>query len=254
MPHFPADSVALVVGASRGIGRAWVELLLDRREWRWVHAACRDPGNSELVALQARFPARLKLHRLDVTDEASIQSVASTLAADGDVLDLLVNTAGLLHADDGMVPEKRLADVQPDALARAFAVNASGPLLLAKHFASLLRRNRPAVLANLSARVGSIGDNRLGGWYAYRMSKAAQNMATRTLAIELGRRYPGQIVVGLHPGTTDTALSKPFQAHVPEGKLFTAAYAVDCLMRVIERLGPEDSGQVFAWDGKPIVW
>lgn len=255
MPVFGADSVALVQGASRGIGLAWIEYLLARDEWRRVYASCRSPAQAAaLESLARQAPERIRILPLDVTDEVSMAAAARTVTEAGDSLDLLVNTAGVLHTPDGMVPEKRLAEVQPDALSRAFAVNASGPLLVAKHFAGLLRRDRPAVFASLSARVGSIGDNRLGGWYAYRMSKAAQNMATRTLAIELGRRPGQQIVVGLHPGTTDTGLSRPFQANVPAGKLFTPDYAVDRLMQVVEGLCPEDSGRVFAWDGKPVPW
>jgi NAD(P)-dependent dehydrogenase (short-subunit alcohol dehydrogenase family) len=136
----------------------------------------------------------------------------------------------------------------------AFAVNGAGPLLLAKHLEPLLPRRERAVFASLSARVGSIGDNRLGGWYAYRASKAAQNMFIRTLAIELARRARGAICVALHPGTTDTELSRPFQGGVPESKLFTAERAVEQLLRVIDGLGPGDTGRFIAWNGERIPW
>ena len=153
-----------------------------------------------------------------------------------------------------MQPEKRLADVSPVSLQRSFAVNAVGPLLVAKHFQGLLDREARAVFASLSARVGSIGDNRLGGWYAYRSAKAAQNMVTRNLSIELRRRARGVICVALHPGTVDTGLSRPFQSNVPEERLFSPERAAQQLLAVIDGLRPEDNGGFVAWDGQPIPW
>jgi NAD(P)-dependent dehydrogenase (short-subunit alcohol dehydrogenase family) len=147
-----------------------------------------------------------------------------------------------------------LADVRPESLARSFAVNAVGPLLVARHFESLLAHEDRAVFASLSARVGSIEDNRLGGWYAYRASKAAQNMYTRTLAIEWARSRRNVVCVALHPGTTDTDLSRPFQGNVPEGKLFGVERTVSQLLEVIDRLQPADTGQFLAWDGERIPW
>lgn len=126
------------------------------------------------------------------------------------------------------------------------------PALVAKHFLPLLARDRKSVFAALSARVGSISDNQLGGWHAYRASKAALNMLLRTFAIELARRNPRAVCVGLHPGTVDTGLSAPFQANVPEGKLFTPDFAAARLLEVVDRLKPDDSGHVFAWDGQLI--
>jgi len=121
--------------------------------------------------------------------------------------------------------------------------------MTAKYFVPLLRRDEKAVFAALSARVGSISDNRLGGWYAYRASKAALNMVLKTLAIEIGRRFKNQIIVGLHPGTVDTDLSKPFQGNVPEGKLFTAEFSAEKLLDVVDGLSAEDSGNLFDWAG-----
>jgi NAD(P)-dependent dehydrogenase (short-subunit alcohol dehydrogenase family) len=137
---------------------------------------------------------------------------------------------------------------------RSFAVNALGPLLLAKHLHPLLAHAQPAVLVNLSARVGSIGDNRLGGWYAYRGAKAAQNQFTRTLSIELARRAPNLVCVALHPGTVDTGLSKPFQGSVDAAKLFSPRYSAQRLLAVIDGLRREHSGRFFAWDGSEIPW
>jgi NAD(P)-dependent dehydrogenase (short-subunit alcohol dehydrogenase family) len=161
----------------------------------------------------------------------------------------------MLHdASAGVAPEKRLADVRPDALAASFAVNALGPLLVAKHFEPLIARREPVVFASLSARVGSIGDNRLGGWYAYRAAKAAQNMFTKTLAIEWARSRRNVVCVALHPGTTDTGLSRPFQSGVAPEKLFAPERTVRQLLDVIDQLTPADSGRFVAWDGSSIPW
>jgi NAD(P)-dependent dehydrogenase (short-subunit alcohol dehydrogenase family) len=177
------------------------------------------------------------------------------VAAEVSRLHLVVNCAGLLHDREACIaPEKRLADVQPDALAASFAVNAAGPLLVAKHFEPLFAHGERAVFASISARVGSIGDNRLGGWYAYRGSKAAQNMFTKTLSIEWARSRRNVICVALHPGTTDTELSRPFQSNVPPQKLFSTERTVTQLLAVIARLTPTDSGRFLAWDGTEIAW
>ena len=179
---------------------------------------------------------------------------ARIVAGEVEAVDLVVNCAGVLHDEAAMQPERRLEDVQVEHLQRAFAVNAIGPLLVAKHFQQLLPRRQRAVFASLSARVGSIGDNRLGGWYAYRASKAAQNMITRNLSIELRRRSRGIVCVALHPGTVDTALSRPFQRNVPSEKLFSPERAASQLLAVVDRLGPDDNGGFFAWDGQPVPW
>jgi len=135
---------------------------------------------------------------------------------------------------------------------RSYRINAIGPALVAKHFLPLLTRERKAMFAALSARVGSIEDNQLGGWHAYRASKAALNMLLKTLSIELARQNPTAICVGLHPGTVDTRLSEPFQRGVPEGKLFSPQKSARHLLNVFDTLSPEQSGQIFAWDGQRI--
>ena len=185
--------------------------------------------------------------RIDVTDERSV----ALAAADVGPLDLLFVATGLLH-DGDVQPEKSLAALDPDAMMRLYQVNAIGPALVAKHFLPHLARGRKAVFAALSARVGSIGDNRLGGWHSYRASKAALNMLIRNIAIELGRRNKTAIAVGLHPGTVDTALSAPFQKNVPKGGLFTPERSAEALLSVIDGLKVEDSGGLFAWDGQRI--
>ncbi len=241
-----ARPTALVQGANRGIGLAFVQCLIERG-YR-VIGTCRSPSDAtSLHALQ------VPVLRLDVAREASIAGAAEEAAAITDRIDLLLNVSGVLHGP-GFGPEKRLEHLDAEAMHTVFAVNAFGPALVAKHFFPLLAHGGRAVLANLSARVGSIGDNRIGGWYTYRASKAAQNQFTKTLAIEAKRRARGLIVVGVHPGTVDTGLSEPFQRNVPEGKLFSTSRAAQQLLDVIDGLTPDDSGGFFAWDGQPIPW
>ncbi|MDX1605532.1 MAG: SDR family oxidoreductase [Candidatus Competibacterales bacterium] len=255
LDHFPEGGTALIQGAGRGIGLALVEALLASDRVGRVYATCRDPGRADrLRTLAGAEPDRLRLLTLDLTDEGTIAAAAETVAGETGRLHLLVNAGGVLYDDSGLWPEKKLDDVNPANLQRSFAVNACGPLLMAKHCRGLLRHGERAVFASISARVGSIGDNRLGGWYAYRGAKAAQNMFTRGIAIEFGRSLRNVICVALHPGTTDTGLSQPFQARVPEGKLFTPAFTARRLLAVIDGLEAEDSGGFFAWDGQPIPW
>jgi len=246
------EKIALIQGASRGIGLALTRQLLARGDR--VFATCRDPDRADALASLALADSRLSVVRLDVEDEASVREAAAAVGEQTERLHLLMNVAGLLHDGDALGPEKKLADVEPPNLHRVFAVNAFGPLIVAKHFAPLLAHDEPAVLANLSARVGSIGDNRLGGWYAYRASKAAQNMFTANLAIELGRRAKQLAVIALHPGTVDTRLSEPFTGRLPPERLFTPERAARQLLSICDGVGPDDTGRFFAWDGAPIEW
>jgi NAD(P)-dependent dehydrogenase (short-subunit alcohol dehydrogenase family) len=233
---------AAVIGASGGIGRALAEALAGCDEVATVVACSRSPSGPE--------HAKVVRQPIDLEDEASIAEAAQAAPAYGE-LDLVIVATGVLHGR-GLTPEKTWRAIEGAALARSFWINAIGPALVAKHFLPLLGGNRKTAFAALSARVGSITDNQLGGWYAYRASKAALNQLIRTLAIELARRNPEALCVGLHPGTVDTALSAPFQSGVPEGKLFTPAIAAARLLAVLDNLGPEDSGHLFAWDGEAI--
>jgi len=251
----PPSAAALVQGASRGVGLALARRLIEQSEVGRVFASCRDPENAgELNALAVTHPERLRMIALDVEDEASIAAAASAVAACSERLALLINCAGVLHAPGGMQPERRLADVDAEAFMHSVRVNTLGPLLMAKHFERCFHARERAVYANISARVGSIGDNRLGGWYGYRASKAAQNMVTRTLAIELRRRSRGVICVALHPGTVDTDLSRPFQGRVPTGKLFSTGEAAARLLAVVQSLREDSNGKFYAWDGSEIPW
>jgi NAD(P)-dependent dehydrogenase (short-subunit alcohol dehydrogenase family) len=232
---FDAPFDAVLIGASGGIGTAVCSLLRE----------CEGVGH--VLALSRSDPA----NNIDLADEASIAAAAGR-AAQLPNLRLVFVATGLLHDGDDLQPEKALRALDPAALARNFAVNATGPALVLKHFAPLLPRQGKAVFAAISARVGSISDNRLGGWYSYRASKAALNMLLKTAAIELGRTRKELVVLGLHPGTVDTGLSKPFQSNVSEGKLFTPEQSARYLLEVIDGVTPEHSGSVLAWDAQTV--
>ena len=177
---------------------------------------------------------------------------ASAVVEAAEHLNIVISATGILHDANGLQPEKSWRMVTASAMQRAFLLNATGPALVAKHFLPLLAPGSKSAFAALSARVGSIEDNQFGGWYAYRASKAALNMLIKSLSIELARRNPGALCVGLHPGTVDTKLSKPFQRSVPENQLFSARTAARHLLTVLDGLTVEDTGNCYAWDGTRI--
>ena len=233
---------AAVFGASGGIGGAIADLLEVRegmtvyRGSRRVYEGSNPPDNGFIY---------------DLGDETSIAAAADTIGADGP-LDLIVVATGILQRDPDIRPERSWKQIDGDAMAQVFAVNTIGPALIAKHFLPLMASETKSVFAALSARVGSIGDNGLGGWHSYRASKAALNMLLKNFAIELGRTHKQAVIAGLHPGTVDSKLSEPFQGNVPDDKLFTPAYSAEALLKVLDGLEPKDSGGVFAWDGERI--
>lgn len=233
---------AAVFGASGGLGAALVRMLVDDPRCAAIYTGARRPIDGR---------GKITPFRFDLLDEASIALAAEQLSAGGEHVDLVLVAAGVLH-DATLAPEKTMRALQPQALAHSFAVNAVGPALIAKHVLPLLPRERKSVFAAMSARVGSIGDNRRGGWHAYRASKAALNQLIRTCAIELAVKNKNAVSVTLHPGTVDTAMSKPFQAGVAPEKLFSAETSARHLLEVIDRLAASDSGGFFAWDGQPI--
>ena len=224
-------SRAAIIGAGGGIGAALVGALAASGRFEAIFALSREPGDVRGGSVISGM--------IDVTDPPSIAAAAERI---GGPLDLVIVATGLLH-DEGGGPERSLKALDPDRLARSFAVNTIGPALVLKHFAPLLARNRRAVIACLSARVGSISDNRTGGWYGYRASKAALNQIVRTAAIEIARSRPEAVCIALHPGTVATGLSAPFQANVPPEKLFTPAFAAERLLSVIDGLVSSDSGR-----------
>jgi NAD(P)-dependent dehydrogenase (short-subunit alcohol dehydrogenase family) len=226
---------AVVIGASGGIGGAIEAALIEEGAFDVVHGFARS---------------RTGAQHLDLLDEASIVAAAAHVAA-GPPPTLVIVATGLLHRGDHG-PEKTLRDLDPDWLAQVYAVNAIGPTLVAKHFLPIMPRTGHVVFAALSARVGSIGDNRLGGWYGYRASKAALNMLVRTVAIEERRRNDRAIVVTLHPGTVDTDLSRPFQGNVQPGRLFAPDRAALQLLDVMDGLKVSDSGKHFDFAGEEV--
>lgn len=222
-------AVAAIIGASGGIGAALVAALTE-----------------EAVPVRGFARSFTGGDRIDITDEASIARAAARAGQP----DLVIVATGLLHEGD-RGPERAIRELDAAWLAHNFAVNAIGPALVAKHFLPLMPKSGRSVFAVLSARVGSITDNRLGGWYGYRASKAALNQLVRTLAIEDKRRNDRGIVVALHPGTVDTPLSRPYQQSGRD--LFAADRAAVQLLDVIDALKPADSGRIFAWDGAEIA-
>jgi NAD(P)-dependent dehydrogenase (short-subunit alcohol dehydrogenase family) len=226
---------AIIIGASGGIGGALEEALRDEGAYDEVRGFARSrPGAGHL----------------DLENEATIAAAADRVA-NGPPVGLLLIATGLLH-EGAHGPEKAMRELDPVWLARSYAINAIGPALVLKHFLPLLATTGTPVAAALTARVGSLADNRLGGWHGYRAAKAALNMILRGAAVEARRRYDRSIVVGLHPGTVDTPLSRPFQGKVAPGSLFKPDRAAMQLLDVIDGLKPVDSGKVFGWDGAEV--
>lgn len=232
-----------VFGASGGIGAALVSLLAAREDVAEVHALSRSAVPS------AGAHPKVTLHHFDLVDETSIASACAAIAAP---LDLAIVATGRLMRESGEGPEKSWRALDPAAMAEMFAINAIGPALIARHALPLLRKEGRPVFAAISARVGSIADNRLGGWHSYRAAKAALNMLVRNFAIELARTNPAAVAVALHPGTVDTPLSRPFQRNVAPDKLFAPETAARHLLDVIDHLTTTDSGKLLAWNGAEI--
>lgn len=223
-----------IIGASGAIGSAFSNCLLKKYPHANLYKFSRQGSNY-----------------IDYSNEESIAEAACIAAKQGP-LDLVLVTNGILH-DKNLMPEKSLKDISAANFHRVFEVNTILPALIAKHFLPKLNKRSTSRFAVLSARVGSISDNHLGGWYAYRASKAALNMIIKNAAIEMSGKNKQVIIVGLHPGTVNSNLSKPFLANVPQDKLFTPEYSVECLLAVLENLTPSQSGKCFAWDGHEIL-
>jgi len=241
-----AARLAVVVGAAGGLGRALAERLV------------LDAAYDRVIALSRRRPqdwpddARRSWFEADILDEGSLAAAAQAISALGAPTRIIV-ASGRLHGE-GLLPEKSMRALNAEALAALFAINAIGPSLVAKHLLPLTPRDAPSLFAALSARVGSIGDNHLGGWHSYRASKAALNMLVRTLAIEHRRTRPLGSCVVLHPGTVDTALSAPFHTGIPMDQRLSPNRSAAALLSVMDALGLDDNGGFFAWDAAPIPW
>ena len=232
-----------IIGSSGAIGHAFTKQLRGKYP------------DADIYTFSSSDAGRVEGSRhyiIDYTDEERIAKAAEAVAGDED-FDLVIVATGFLQDKDRAIhPEKSLRDLSPENFKALFAANTIFPALIAKYFLPLMRKDRRAVFAALSARVGSVSDNKIGGWYAYRASKAALNMIIKNAAIEMGRRHKDLIVLGLHPGTVDSELSKPFQGGVPH-EIFSPCQAAIYLLDVIEKARPEDSGKCFAWDGQEVL-
>lgn len=234
MDSFNNGFHALVIGGRGGIGAAVADVLAQNPACGRLETVSRGDGDTPF----------------DITDDASVAALASRLAETLDEVDLIfIATGALTIAERG--PEKSLKELTAEGLAAAFAVNAIGPALLIKHLSPLLPRRRRSVLVALSARVGSIGDNRLGGWTSYRASKAGLNQILRCAAVELNRTRPMAVCAALHPGTVATPLTAPYAGSRP---VVTPEVAAERLLRVIDALPQTASGGFFAYDGAEIPW
>jgi NAD(P)-dependent dehydrogenase (short-subunit alcohol dehydrogenase family) len=242
---------ALIVGGGQGIGLGFVRRLLAADNIERVYATYRRVESAtELLAIA---DPRLCCLQMDITDEAQIAAVIKQIQSETNALHYIINSVGILHEGE-MQPEKSLRHISGEQLLRYFQVNSVGAMLLFKQVQPLLKHQNRSILATISAKVGSIGDNQLGGWYGYRASKTALNMFIRTTAIEYKRTCPHAILVALHPGTTDTRLSLPFQRNVPPEKLFSVDRTVGQLLTVMDGLEIGDSGEFFSWDGSRLPW
>ena len=229
-----------VFGSGGTIGAALVNELAHRYPNAVIFALSRAGRVFEQANVQS--------YAIDYLDEHQLASLATRLAP----LDMILIATGVLH-DDQATPEKSIRQLSVHQFMHLFEVNTLVPAMITKHFAPVLSKEKRAIIAALSARIGSISDNRLGGWYAYRASKAALNMFIKTLSIELSRTHKHSMVVGLHPGTVDSPLTKPFQSSVPAASLFTPHTAASQLVDLLSRLTPQQTGRCFAFDGEEIA-
>ena len=242
---------ALVVGGGRGIGLGFVRQLLARKDLNRIYATYRQlESATELLAIADN---RLRAIQMDITDEAQIAATSAKIQSETTTLHYIINSVGILHEGE-IQPEKSLRQIDADRLLRYFQVNSIGAMLIFKYIQPLLKHEHRSIVVTISAKVGSISDNQSGGWYGYRASKAALNMFIKTTSIEYKRTCPHAIVVALHPGTTDTNLSLPFQRNVPPDKLFSVDRTVKQLLAVIDGLEGNDSGEFFSWDGNHLPW
>lgn len=244
-----------ILGASGSIGASMLHRLAAREDVRQIHATYhqRPAGDDRAAGPDGMAivggDTDIQWRSVDASDESSIKAWVSGLGS----VDWLINCAGMLHNQRGG-PEKTIRAFCPEHFRQSMEVNCLPTLLLGKYALAALENSPAGVFASVSARVGSISDNRLGGWYSYRSSKAALNMSLKCLAIEWQRTARNIRVVALHPGTTDSRLSKPFQKNVPEGKLFTPDKTARLLIQQIERLHEQPSGRFIAYDGEEIPW
>ncbi|MFN3235329.1 MAG: SDR family NAD(P)-dependent oxidoreductase [Gammaproteobacteria bacterium] len=232
----------VIIGSSGAIGSALTAILSTTYPNATIYALSRQAPQ--------KFQKNIIYNEIDYYSETSIKN-ASSIAAERKPIDIIIVATGILHQKN-LSPEKSLQDLSFEKFKTSFEANAVVPAMLAKHFLPKLNKHSRSIFAALSARVGSISDNRLGGWYSYRASKAALNMIVKNASIETQRSNKEAIVVALHPGTVDSPLSKPFQKNVPLNKLFTPEFSATKLISVLETLSPKDSGKCFDWSGQEV--
>ena len=238
-------SRVVIVGARGAIGAALLRELSRRHPGAELHAVVRSSANQE------QSPSIYQWHEVNFDSPSSIEKVASSISSRGKI-DRVIVCIGLLHHRE-FSPEKNIAQLNHFQFEMCFKVNTTYPAMIAKYFLSHLDKDKKSIFAVLSARVGSISDNRLGGWYSYRASKAALNMVIKNIAIERARVSKHNVIVALHPGTVDSRLSKPFQARVKPEKLFSPEQSAGYLLDVLDQLEFDDSGNCLAWDGSSIA-
>lgn len=230
-----------VIGSSGAIGNAFLEAYIADPQVQKIYSF----SKSKITTKDKRV-----VHiNIDITDEKSIENAA--LSVKGNLLDQIIIATGLLH-NQSFGPEKSIKDIKKDNFTEIFSVNTIGPALIGKFFIPLLNKKERSHMAFLSARVGSISDNRLGGWYSYRASKSALNQIIKNFSIETKRTNSKAIIIGLQPGTVKSNLSQPFQKNVKEGNMFSPQDSVSALMKVINKTTEGDSGNLIGWDGKTI--
>ena len=222
----------IIIGGSGAIGKAFVEFYKEQNSSNIVYSFSRsnNPVDNENIINSY----------IDIQDEVSIAEAAE-FSKKEDYFDKIIVATGVLH-DDDLSPEKTYKNINSTSMGKVFSINTIGPALIAKNFIPLLNKEKKSFFGFLSARVGSISDNRIGGWYSYRASKSALNMIIKSLSIEVARNNPNAIIAGLHPCTVDSNLSNPFQKNVADGKLFSPDYSIKKMVGVIDNLTFEDSG------------
>lgn len=249
-----SPETCLVAGANRGIGLALVTALVADEGVERVIATHRpDAELGNLHELALRYGEKLELRVLDFEHSDSLEAFTEFLVERKKPVDLAIHAAGILH-EGAMEPEKSIMQCNAKNLRRIFEVNSIGPLMVAQALLKAQPRKHPFTFAALSAMVGSIGDNHLGGWYGYRASKSALNQFIKTLSIECRNRFPHSAIIAIHPGTTDTDLSRPFQRGVKPDKLYSPGQTAARIIEVLRSADPSRSGQFLNWDGGQIQW
>lgn len=243
----------LIIGGGHGIGLALIKTILEQWPKTEVNATYRIETDAVgLLNLKESYPQNLKIFMLDPTNESSMSDFSIDILSGSQEFDLIINCVGLLH-DKKHSPEKSVRTFDPDIFMDVIRVNTVVTPLIAKYFEKFLKKGSVTALVTLSAKLGSIGDNNLGGWHSYRASKAALNMLVKNISIEFARKRNNCIVLALDPGTTDTNLSRPFSYNTSL-KIHTPEDTSKNILNVINESKLSDTGSFFSWDGAKIVW